>query len=388
MWVATTVAVVGLLGVAVITQFTGYRLGGTITVPVLAVYSLKNFLMLPVFVLSTITAYLGLWYLRQRTLIYGRDELLAAIVIGTAVPLITFLFMLELGLDVDVIVFIGSILPGLAAYNYHRIKPEYRRNDLLAGIGLLGGLTALGWVLVTPGSAARFGALTPPVLFAATADVAVYKGAVVDITTDPVIVPRVVAAGLFVAGLLIAERIRGRFDVRIGVITAVLMAIYALASYWLVVMYLVLFLLAFVFTQVTNYATLRYGRVLLGVTTAVSLLVGLPLAGWLPTSRGLSAFFVAILAGVTAYNAHATAPFERRLVLPLQAVVFVPALIVVRLFGTPGPQGIPQELTAPVILVCVVVVLLGLGLAHRYTVTQPDRSEVLSASVLSGEGNS
>lgn len=71
MWVATLLAVVGLLGVAVTTQFTGYRLGGAITVPVLAMYTLKNVLMLPVFVLSTIAAYIGLWYLRQRTLIYG-----------------------------------------------------------------------------------------------------------------------------------------------------------------------------------------------------------------------------------------------------------------------------------------------------------------------------
>ena len=85
MWVATLLAVVGLLGVAVTTQFTGYRLGGTITVPVLAVYTLKNALMLPVFVISTIAAYVGLWYLRQRTLIYGRDELLAAFVIGIVI---------------------------------------------------------------------------------------------------------------------------------------------------------------------------------------------------------------------------------------------------------------------------------------------------------------
>jgi hypothetical protein len=60
MSVATLLAVLGLLGVAVITQFTGYRLGGTITVPVLAVYTVKNVLMLPVFVISTIAAYIGL----------------------------------------------------------------------------------------------------------------------------------------------------------------------------------------------------------------------------------------------------------------------------------------------------------------------------------------
>ncbi len=50
-------------------------------------------------------------------------------VIGTAVPVVTLFFILQLGLEVGVVAFLGSILPGLAAYNYHRIKPEYRRND-------------------------------------------------------------------------------------------------------------------------------------------------------------------------------------------------------------------------------------------------------------------
>jgi hypothetical protein len=387
MWVVTLLAVIGLLGVAVTTQLTGYRLGGTITVPVLAVYTLKNAIMLPVFVVSTIAAYVGLWYLRRETLIYGRDELLAALLVGTAVPLVTLLFLVQIGFDADVIVFIGSILPGLAAYNYHSIEPEHRLNDLLVGTSLLTGLIVVGGLLVTPGMAARFGAATPPVLFAGTADVAVYNGAVVDVPVEPVVISREVVAGLFIAGLVVSERIRGRFGVRVGVITAVLLAVYALTNYWLIVLYLVLFVLAFGFIQAANYATLRYGRVLLGTTTAFALLAAVPLAVWLPIGRGLSAFFVGFLAGITAYNAHVTGPFERRLVLPLQAVVFVPALLVARVFSTPGTRGIPQELTLPVILTGVLVVLLGVGLGRWYAVDRPDETEVLSASVLSGDNS-
>mgnify|MGYP000249887009 CR=1 FL=1 len=93
MWAATLVAVIGLLSVGIITQFTGYRMGGSITVPVLAVYTLKNFVMLPVFLSSAAAAFVGLWILRRRTLIFGRDELVAAMVIGTIVPVLTlFLF--------------------------------------------------------------------------------------------------------------------------------------------------------------------------------------------------------------------------------------------------------------------------------------------------------
>jgi hypothetical protein len=387
MWVATLLAVVGLLGVATITQFTGYRLGGTITVPVLGVYTLKNVVMLPVFVVSALAAYVGLWYLRQRTLIYGRDELLAAFVIGTSVPLVTILGLVQVGFDPDLIVFLGSILPGLAAYNYHSVKPEYRLNDLLAGTGLLTGLILVGGLLVNPGMAARFGSVTPPVLFSGTADVAVYNDAVVEISAQSAIISREVVAGLFVVGLAVSERIRGRFGVRVGVITAVLLAVYALTNYWLLVMYVLLVALAFAFVQAANHATLRYGRVLLGTTSAFALLVAVPLTLWLPVSRGLSAFFVAFLAGITAYNAHVTGPFERRLVLPLQAVVFVPSLLVARLFATPEPRGVPQELSVPVILTATFVVVVCLGIGRWYAVARPDDSEVLSASVLS-EGES
>jgi hypothetical protein len=385
MWVATLLAVVGLLGVAVTTQFTGYRLGGTITVPVLAVYTLKNVLMLPVFVLSTIAAYIGLWYLRQRTLIYGRDEFLAALIIGTSVPLVTLLGLIQVGFGTDLIVLIGSILPGLAAYNFHSIKPEFRRNDVVATVGLFTALFALGFVLVSPGIAARFGTVTPPVLFAATADVAVYNNAVVSISTEAVVIPRNLVAGLFITGLIVSERIRARFGVRVGVVTAVLLAVYALTNYWLIVMYVALLVLAFGFVQAANHATLRYGRVLLGTTIAFAVLLGIPFTLWLPIDRGLSGFFTALLAGITAYNAHVTGSFDRRLVLPLQAVVFVPALVAARVFATPEPRGIPQELTLPVVLTGILVVVVGVGIGRWYAVTQPNETEVRSASVLSGD---
>jgi hypothetical protein len=387
MWVATLLVVLGVLGVALTTQFTGYRLGGTITVPVLAMYTLKNVLMLPVFVLSTIAAYLGLWYLRERTLIYGRDEFIAALIIGTAVPLVMLLGLIELGFDPDLIVLIGSILPGIAAYNYHSIKPEFRRNDLLATIGLFTVLILLGWGLVSPGIASRFGNITPPVLFAATADIAIYNNAVVDSLPEAIVLSREILAGLFILGLILSERIRAQFGVRVGIIAAVLLAFYALTNYWLIIMYVVLFIIGFGFVQAVNHATLRYGRVLLGLTIAFTHLVALPLTLWFPITRGLSAFFVALLAGIIAYNAHVTGPFERRLVLPLQAVVFVPALLLARVFANPEPRGIPQEITPAVLLIGILLVLLGVGLGRWYAVAQPDEAEVLSGSVLS-EGDS
>ncbi|WP_267643226.1 poly-gamma-glutamate biosynthesis protein PgsC/CapC [Haloarchaeobius amylolyticus] len=384
MWVATMLTILGLLSVATITQFTGYRLGGTITVPILAVYTLKDLSLLPVFVLSTLTAYTGLWLFRRRTLVAGRDELVVAMVVGTTVPLAIFLLVDQVGLRSDVIVFFGSILPGLAAYNYHQIRPEYRRNDLAAAVTLFVGLLVIGWVLVTPAVAAQFGTLTPPVLFSRTADIALLKNATAGADVAPDVMAREAVAVLFAAGLVLSERLRDRFGVRLGIITAVLLGIYALSNYWLLVLYLVLFVLAFGFVQAANYATLRYGRVLFGLTAAVAMLLAIPFVLWFPITRGLSAFFVANIAGVTAYNAHVTPPFERRLVLPLQVGVFVPSLLFARLFSTPQPQGFTHPVTLPVVVAGALLTAMALGLAYWYSVDLPDRAAVRSASVLPG----
>ncbi|AZQ15110.1 poly-gamma-glutamate biosynthesis protein PgsC/CapC [Halorubrum sp. PV6] len=390
MWVATTLAALGFLLIAVITQFYGYRLGGTITVPILTVYTLKNVVMLPVFVGSTLLAFLGLGYLKRRTLIYGRDELTAAVIIGILIPVAIAVGVFGRGgslLETRTAVFVGSILPGLAAYNLHQLKPEYRRPDLLGTVGLFAGLLGLGWLLVTPATANAFGTLTPPILFSSTADIAVYKNAVAVVEPEAVIVPRVMAVGLLTGGLFLAEALRSWFDVRLGVITATLLAIFVFVNVWFFALYLFVFLVAGVLMEIINRVTLRYGRVLLGVGTAIALVATLPVTLALPIEQGLTAFFTAIMAGVSAYNAHATAPRESRLILPLQLAVFVPTLAALRLITDPGPQGFPQTLTVPLMLGGLVVMVGSLLYARRVTIQQPSEADVLSGSVLSeGDG--
>ena len=390
MWIATIITVVGLLCVAVITQFKGYRLGGVITVPVMVVYSLREFLMLFVFPISIIIAYVGLWMLKRYTLMYGRNLLVSTIVIGSIIPTGVFLLLAGVGAELGVIQFIGSILPGLAAYNYQEIDPDYRKKDLLAAAGLFVVLFVGGWLLVSPWIAERFGTLTPPLLFFPTSDVAVYRGAagyggtIGVVEADPIILSRTYTVGIFAAGLASTEVIRRRLGVRIGVVAPVLIAIYAIASYWLPIMYLMMLGMMFVFIQGVNKFTLRYGRVLLGMSMALGMVIGVLLTFVFPIERGPSAFFVAILATVSAYNAHVSAPIERRLVLPLQLAIFAPTVVVTRLLTEPLPRGVPQELTSPMIVGAAVVSVLCLAFAEAYTVRQPDDEDVLSESVLSG----
>lgn len=385
--VAAVVTAVGLFCVAAITQLFGYRLAGTITVPVLAIYTLRNVVTLPVFVVSAALAYLGLWVLKQRTLIYGRDELLAAIALGSALP-IALLLVAEATFParLEAVLFVGSILPGLAAFNYHRLKPQYRRGDALATVTLFAALLALGALLVSPTLEPVLGTLTPPVLYSEVADVAHWRNAAVAEDVEQVVLSRSLIVVLFGGALVASEAVRRRYDVRIGVISVGLLAVYALASAWLLALYAVLFASVYVSLQLMHRRTILYGRVLIGITTGAALIAAIPLVPQFPIGRGLSAYFVAVLAGISAYNVHATAPAYRVLIPPLQVAVLVPAVVVARYLGDALPAGIPQRLGPVELGVGFVAVVLCVGFAEYYTVSRPSNEEVHASSILSGGG--
>ncbi|SDY00969.1 poly-gamma-glutamate biosynthesis protein PgsC/CapC [Halopenitus persicus] len=385
MIVAVTVTALGVLAVGVITQLFGYRTGGTIAIPVLAVYTLKNALMLPIFLLSTCLAYLGLSVVKRRTLIYGRDELLVAMAIGSGVPLVLLLAIWSvLPESLRSVVFIGSILPGLAAYNYHQIKSQYRKWDLLTTAGLLVGLIAVGWSLVSPSLVGTLGTATEPVLYSATADVAVYKNAVVAEQLDRTILARPIAVVVFLIGVVLSERIRSRYGIRTGLVAMALLAIYALANTWLLVLYLAVLLVAYLGLKTVHYVTLLYGRVLISVATATALVAVVPLALSLPITRGLSAYFVAILAGVNAYSWHVTAPAQRVLFVPLQIGAFLLLLVTTQLISLIRPTLIPRVFGVPAIIAMVVGTVLCVAVVEHRTVDLPDRESVFEASILSG----
>lgn len=386
MIVATVVTALGLFSVGGITQLYGYRLGGTIAVPVLAVYTLKNVVMLPIFVLSTLLAFVGLWVVKRKTLIYGRDELLVAMAVGSVIPLaiLSALDLFAAGV-LRSVVFIGSILPGLAAYNYHQVKPQYRLKDAATATVLFLVLFTLGWFLITPELASTLGPITPPALYTETSDIAVYKNAVVTAYLDPTILPRANTVVLFLLGLVLTERVRARYGLRIGLISLPLLAIYALASGWLVVLYVLLLVFAVAFLELVHYLTLLYGRVQVSLTTGVTLLVAVPLVISLPVVRGLSAYFVAILAGINAYNLHTSPGSKRPLFVPLQLGIFTAILLLARATGGVRAHGFPQTFERPQIAAGILLVLLCLAVVEYTTVELPDRDDVFAASILSGD---
>jgi len=386
--VAVLITALGLFTVATITQIFGYRLSGTITIPVLAVYTLKNVITLPVFVLSSILAYVGLKLIKQRTLLYGRDELLASIIIGSAIPLGVLLTLgTVLSEPFRAVIFIGSILPGLAAFNYHQLKPQYRKWDLLTSFGLFTILVTVGFLLVAPDFTSVLGTITPPLLFKETADVANWRGSIVPDTVDPVLIARPATVAVLGLAMVVSEGLRRRYDVRIGVVAVGLLAIYALASIWLIALYVILFAITYVTLQAVHRNTILYGRVLIGLSTGFSLIVSLPFAIMLPISHGFSAYFVAIFAGITAYSMHVTAPAYRVLIPPLQFAAFLTLVGITRVFVDPQPEGVPQMFGSLQILVGAVIVCLCIGFAEYYTVSRPSEAAVYDSSIVSGGGD-
>lgn len=390
MLVAAILLALGFFLVAYVTQTRGLRMGGTVVVPVLTLYTLKNFVALPVFLVSFGMAYVALWIGKQYTLIFGRDELVVAIVSGSLLPLGLLFFGEYLGIpqifDLRAALFLGSILPGLAAYNVQQIKPEYRRQDLLFTVGIYVGLLIVGATLIDPRLAQPLGTHTPLVLFSETSNIAVVRGAVLEGTLDPLLMPRSLAVGLLVVAFLVSEWGRDRFGIRAGVVSMGLLAIYATASKWLVLLFLLDFVVALFIVGVVHQVGLLYGRVLIGIGTGFALLVSIPFALLLPIVRGLSAIFVAVLAGTTAYNNHVTAPKERRMRTPLALIIFAPLFVLSRVVGQPYDRallaGVP---TVPWVLVLSVVTVIGSYLLLRYyRIEQPSDEEILSASVLSG----
>jgi len=385
--VASLIAALGFFGAAYVTQTRGLRLGGTIVVPTLAVYALWDFLAIPIFVGSAVLGYYLLGLAKERTLIYGRDEFVVGLLAGTLVPLAFYLgleLLLPGFLAAHPVVFVGSILPGLAAFNFQQVKPEYRRVDVLYTAGAILALVALGALLVNPWTARTIGHLTPAVLFSATADIAVLRSAVVDGPLAPNVDVRPVIVGVLTIGFVVGELTRRRYGVRLGLVSLALLAIFALASRWLVVLFIPALVVSYAVVWVVHRRALLYGRVLIGVGCGAGVLTVLLLAGPLPIVRGFSAFFVGVIAGVDAYNLHATPPVERRQAVPLALAIVTLMLFLARAVSEPTALGVLQTVTPLHLVGGALVVIAGFLLAERVRVAQPSDEAVLSASVLSG----
>lgn len=341
MLVATAVTTVGLLAGLAATQLRGLRLGGVVVVPLSAVYTLYRFETLPLLVASVAAAYLALSILERRTLLYGRPLFVAALAAGALAAALSVALARRLAgpaVASPTVAFVGSVLPGIAAYNFHRLDPDRRLTDAAAAAATTLGLVPLGGLLGA-GVAATGGGVGPPVLLSAGSDLGRLVGAAAagrTLAVDPV-----AGMGVVMVGLACSEAMRRRWGVRPGGVVAVpLVALFSLGDARLVPLYLLATAAAWAGVRAVHRWTLLYGRALLSTGVAFGLLVAFVLAVPGPVVAGDAAFFVGVFAGVSAYSLHAVAPAERRHAVAAATLLFLVVLALARAVVTPAPGGL------------------------------------------------
>lgn len=393
MIVFTFIVAIGLLVGIWLASRWSLRLGGVVVVPLLAVYTFFNVTALPIFVLSTCIAYPGIRFIQDRWLLYGRSLLLTAILLGAIVPVVVFLVLdgvMGQSLAVSEVDFLGSILPGIAAYNFYRQEADRRVADVLASLGLLAvlivvGVVALvGWERDPCWTCTLFGVApdtyVTPVLLRMGSDAVDILGLPAN-PGQPVVGTLLLATLVIVLGLGFAEFTRFRWGLRpAGVIALPLVALFSLRAWWILPLYLVVLALAYAGTQAIHAATLVYGRALLSLAVIIGVVTALPMLVAFDFPYGLSVFFTAFLAGIGAYNFHVVPPRERRATLVVNAGIFAVLFAIARILIAPLPNGLARSVTSVHVAVWVAVILATAWTVYRLERLLPSNRAIHEAS--------
>lgn len=370
---------IGLLVSVAVVQWWGLRLSGVMVVPLLAIYGLYNYATIPVFILSTIAAYISLHFVKQRTLLYGRGLLLAGILIGALVPLLTLVVVAYVYgvLFITEIEFVGTILPGIAAYNFHQLSLERRLDDAILSLGVLTGLLILGTVLLEPLAGLRTGVDLPPILLSEESDVAAAQGLAVDDPGYQGVVPITLGGAVIGLGLFLAEAVRSRWGLRAGGIIAIpLLAVFSLQDAGAVVLYLLVLPIVYGAIAKLEGQTLLYGRIILSVSLMASLAVALPFVAILGMEIGLIAFFSAIFAGISVYNFRRVPPIDRFQTVLVTAGVFAISIAFLRVFVEPAPGGLFQLLGIAHLVGGALLLTAAVWACYQIERKQPDLNQL------------
>lgn len=382
MLVVTALMLLGLMGGITASQLWGFRLGGVIIVPLFAVYTLRSFGTFPVLMMSVIGGYVSIWIVKRRLLLYGRPVFVLAIVTSALVPLVVYTFTsFDFGPEgvVNELGFVGSVLPGIAVYNFHRLSGDRRILDAVLSLAVLLALVVVGIGLVVVVGLTPLATVTPPVLLGPDSDIARAFGLVVENTGHPKILPFPQELGMLGLGLFFSEAVRQRWGLRVGgLIVLPLLVLFAFRNEWLLVPYVLASVTAYVGIQLLHSWTLIYGRVLLSMAVSFGLLTVISVAPTFPVDHGLLPFLTGIFGGVGAYNMHVVAVPERRASILVSAAVFVILAGIGRLFLTPFPEGILTQVGVEHVLVGGFLVALATWEVYKFERIRPSELAVPS----------
>ncbi|GAB3413157.1 hypothetical protein GCM10027435_06760 [Haloparvum alkalitolerans] len=381
---ATTILVVGVLLVALLSQFHGYRLGGVLVLPLVAVYTFREPFSPLVFAVAAGGAWATLWAVREYTLLHGRQVFLVGVVAGAVVSVLATLLLWAAFPDrisYEDAEVVGSIFPGIAAYNVMWQDPADRREDLTLSVGVFLLLLAVGTIAVY--LVAARGLPTPPVLLLPTSDAVALLGVEPVGTPTPRIVPAWLSVSLLLADVAVYEGFRRRYDLRLaGIVLIPLLAMFSLRYGPTVLVYGVGAATVFWMLSLVHWTTLLYGRNLLAVALAGGLLVVLPVGVLEPAAApGITLLFIGVFVGIGAYNLHRVAPSNRSAHIRISAGLFV-VFYAVLLAVVPVPRTGLSSTFAPayVALGAVIVGLAAVEIA-RLERSRPDAHAFASESV-------
>ncbi len=355
MILSAILVVLGLSLGIIATQYWDLRLSGVIVVPLFAIYTLYDVTAVPVLIVSVAAAYLGLRSVTKRTLLYGRQLLYAGIFIGALVPFAFIAATTAAGLltySIEMYA-LGSILPGIAAYNMYRVDQERLIDDIVASVSAYIALVAIGVAFVSQTTASWLGEWSP-LLFAPTADVAQYRDVAITTGDLSVIHDPLVGTAVIMAGLVTALAVETVWRVRLfGIIALPLLALFFVAHPFTLVFYLGCVGVTYTITQLIHKRTLVYGRVLLSLAVISGVIVAIPVAMTLAVP-GQYLLFVSLLAGIGGYNIHRLSTAQLGRSVRLSTTVFaVFVVIVLALSGSPFGVGATALTVAVGILVSV-----------------------------------
>lgn len=390
MLVETIIMVIGLLlGIGVV-QLWGLRMSGVLVVPLLAIYGLYDIDSLVIFIVSTLAAYIALYIVKKGSFAYGRSLLLIAIFSGALVPLLTLFFASQyydpylltergvplhedaLDFSYTEVEFVGTILPGIAAYNFHQLSAGRRLNDAIMSLAVLIGLMIFAVVLLEPLAPVQANLDLPPILHSTESDIADIYGTTLPSRGYEGVVPLEIGGTAVIVGFALAELVRSRWGFRVdGMIAVPLLAIFSLQTVDAVILYLLVLPLTFLLIDRLEAQTGLYGRVTLALALVIGLIVALPIVPHLELDYGLIAFFPALFAGIGVYNFRRIPHSARFESLTLTAAIFTLSLAIIRPFSTPAPDGFLQTVTVSHLIAGVVLVSIGVWICWIHEQHRP-----------------
>lgn len=127
--ISTTAAVLTMLfgfmlGYALY-EWKRYRLGGIIAVPLIVVYTMENWISLPVIIVAIILCYIAANVISGNTLLYGRRLMYMVLMFSIIVTFIIAWLVSMVYPDPIPSLVIFSLFPGLIAYNIRKDSIDF-----------------------------------------------------------------------------------------------------------------------------------------------------------------------------------------------------------------------------------------------------------------------